>query len=209
MADAKTKYWVGVLYPENMIEGWEIKIGDLLELPYAYCLHSSDTDVQSEHRKDHIHLMVAWPNTTTYKHALSVFARLNAPGKKACNAIKQVINVRHMYNYLIHDTDACRASGKHLYLPEERITGNNFDIGSFEQLSIEEKREIYVELVDKIIEQGIYNFIDLHNYIKSCGDRQLQYYEIVTSYGGAIRLALDGMYQKIMIGKECSREGKG
>ena len=37
---------------------------------------------QSEHRKDHVHLIVAFPNTTTYKHALNVMDLLSAEGKK-------------------------------------------------------------------------------------------------------------------------------
>ena len=40
---------------------------------------------------------------------------------------------------LIHDTDTCRKQGKELYPPENRITGNNFDIGAYEQVGIAEK----------------------------------------------------------------------
>lgn len=40
----KARYWVGVLYPENMIMDWEVSIGDILQLPFAYCLHNADQD---------------------------------------------------------------------------------------------------------------------------------------------------------------------
>lgn len=69
----KARFWTGVLYPENMREDWEITIGDVVQYPYAYCKHTRDKDSKSEHRKDHVHLLLAFPNTTTYQHALSVF----------------------------------------------------------------------------------------------------------------------------------------
>ena len=49
----KARYWWAVLYPENMVEGWEDKIDDLLQVPFGYCVQSADTDSKSEHRKDH------------------------------------------------------------------------------------------------------------------------------------------------------------
>ena len=55
-----------------------------------------------------------------------------------------------MYNYLIHDTEDSRKKHKHQYDKSERITGNNFDIGSYEQLSVDEKNSILVEL-EKLI----------------------------------------------------------
>ena len=134
----KARFWCGVLYPENMVDNWEEEIGDILQLPYAYCLHNQDNDLKSEHRKDHVHVIVAFPNTTTYKHAMTVFGQLSATGKTALNTIQAVINIRNMYDYLIHDTETCKKKGKELYDKSLRITGNNFDIGSYEQLGVAE-----------------------------------------------------------------------
>ena len=47
----KARFWVGVLYPENMREDWQENIGDIVQLPYAYCCHTQDKDSKSEHRK--------------------------------------------------------------------------------------------------------------------------------------------------------------
>ena len=139
MAIEKTKYWCAVLYPENMREGWETDIGDIVQIPFAYCIHDEDLDSNDEERKKHVHLILVFTNTTTKNHAYSVFSELFAPGRVACNTIKAIINIRNMYDYLIHDTDTCRKKGKKLYSSDCRITGNNFDIGAFEQLSITEK----------------------------------------------------------------------
>ena len=47
MGISKAKFWAGVVYPENMVEGWQEKIGDILQLPYCYILHDKDKDTKS------------------------------------------------------------------------------------------------------------------------------------------------------------------
>ena len=128
-------------------------IDDLLQLPYAYCEHTADKDSRSEH-KDHVHIIVAKSNTTSYKHIMEVFNLLSAPGKKALNTCEACVNIRHCYDYLIHDTDSCRKQGKEQYDPSCRITGNNFDIGAYEQISSAQKQEMLKELVGYIIANG-------------------------------------------------------
>ena len=66
---------------------------------------------------------------------------LSAEGKKAINKCEAVVGIRNVYDYLIHDTEDCRKKGKEQYDPSERITGNNFDIGAYEQLGTAEKNE--------------------------------------------------------------------
>ena len=111
----KAKYWNGVLYPENMIDDWEEVISDKLQVPYAYCIHDKDVNKDGSSRKVHIHIMIVFPNTTTYNHAFEVLNGLSKEGVKALNKIERAINVRYSYNYLIHDTDTCRKQKKYLY----------------------------------------------------------------------------------------------
>ena len=127
---SKAKYWLAVLYPENMRPDWKNEIGDLLGYPYAYCIHDKDKTKDGEARKTHVHMILALSNTTTENHAMNIFSKLNADGKRALNAIKPAVNIAHAYAYLIHDTETSRKVGKHLYAKSERITGNNFDIVS-------------------------------------------------------------------------------
>ena len=87
----KAKYWWCVLYPENMIPNWEQEIGKILQVPYAYCIHDIDKDKNSEHRTYHVHLIIAFTNTTTYNHAYKIFEKLNAEGKRAFNKIEACI----------------------------------------------------------------------------------------------------------------------
>lgn len=193
----KARYWWAVLYPENMVEGWESKIADLLQVPFAYCVHSADTDSKSEHRKDHIHLILVFPNTTTYKHALNIFKLL---GDKSVNTCKACINIRHCYDYLIHDTDSCRKAEKHLYDASERICGNSFDIGAYEQISTEEKQAMLQDLIAFILDRRIMNMADFM--LMASTEFGQEYFSIIVGYNSILDRMCRGNYHKYVKIKE-------
>lgn len=190
----KAKYWAVVMYPENMRSDWQDCIDEVLQQPFAYCIHDKDFDEKLEDRKTHVHIMVAFPNTTTYKHAMQVFSGLNDFGKSAFNTCEVVNNVRFYYDYLIHDTDNSRKKGKYQYSKEERITGNNFDIGSFEQISLAEKKRMRMELAQVIIKQNFTNYMDFYAYVLSELDDE--YEDICVGYSGHFARLTKGNYQK-------------
>lgn len=193
---SNARFWTAVLYPENMLEDWETDIGDIVQLPYAYCKHDIDTDAQSEHRKDHVHIILAFPNTTTFNHAKSVFDLLSAPGKVALNTIQRCINIRSAYNYLIHDTETCRKKCKHLYDASCRITGNNFDIGAYEQLDLNVKNEMLKEMCDMIIKEGFVNFGDFYMYVVT-NFEDFNYFDILKTYSGLLERLTKSNWQKM------------
>lgn len=195
----KNKYWTAVLYPENMIPSWKDDIGNLLQLPYAYCVHNADLTESEEQRKEHVHLIIVFPNTTTYKHAFSVFDKLSAPGSRALNTCEPVINIRFLYEYLIHNTEECRKKGKHQYSTSDRITGNNFDIGAFEQVSAAEKNDMCKELCNAIVKEGFSNFIDFYAFAISNFDSQ--YFEVIKTYSGLFDRLCKGNYHKSRVKK--------
>lgn len=191
----KNRYWCGVLYPENMLDGWQDLIGDLLQLPYCYCVHDADHDSKSDHRKTHVHLIIVFNNTTTYNHAVRVFSELNAPGRIAVNTVKGIINIRSMYDYLIHDTETCRKLCKELYDKSCRISGNNFDIGSYEQVSLAEKNEICKELCSLIIEEFFTNFSDFYCYVLQHYEDST-YFDVIKGHSGLFERLTKGNYLK-------------
>ena len=156
----KARYWTAVMYPESMVENWEEEIGDILQVPYAYCVHDKCVDQQGDPRKVHVHIMIAYANTTTYKAVMSVFEKLGT-----VNKVERVHNVRHMYNYLIHDTETCKKKGKYLYSQKERITGNNFDIGAYEQIGVVDKENIILEIRKLIKSFDFQDFSELDDYM--------------------------------------------
>lgn len=192
----KAKYWCGVCYPENMVNDWKSDIGDIVQVPYAYCIHDADVTSSGEDRKVHIHLILVFPNTTTYNHALYVFNMLSLENKICCPTCKKIINIRHMYNYLIHDTDDCKKKKKKLYQSSDRVCGNNFDIGCYEQISIEEKEEILNELEDIIYKEGFINYLQFHRFVADNYDKE--YRKIIRTHSGHYDRLIKGMYHEVM-----------
>lgn len=180
------------MYPENMILEWQTDIGDLLQVPYAYCIHDKDLTSNADQRKEHVHIIIAFNNTTTYKHAMSVFKLLELPGKSALNTCEPVISIRHAYDYLIHDTEESRKKGKFKYSPSDRVCGNNFDIGAFEQLSAAQKDDMAREMCDAIIREGITNFADFYMYTVTNFDSS--YFEVLKTHSGLFDRLIKGVF---------------
>lgn len=202
MSGVKSKYWWAICYPENMKDNWESDISDLLQVPYAYCVHDKDLDNDGDDRKTHLHLIIVFPNTTTQKHALSVFKELE---KDDCSmipndVIKRVINIRRAYNYLIHDTDECREKNKYQYSPKERISGNMFDIGAYEQIGLEEKMQIRRELSKFLIQKQFTDYTTFYQFVIANYDTE--YENIVVSYQGHFDKLCKGCFHRVQKQRE-------
>ena len=126
---------------------------------------------------------------------MGVFSLLSAEGKKALNKCEAVIGIRNVYDYLIHDTEACKKQGKELYDPSERITGNNFDIGAYEQLGTAEKNEMFIQMSQAIREQGFTNYMDFYEYVVDTYE-DMNYIEVMRAYSGHFERLTRGNYQR-------------
>lgn len=196
----KARYWWAVLYPENMIEDWENLIAEKLQLPFAYCIHDDDLekefgDQTQQKRKTHVHIIIAFANTTTYKHVTSIFSLLNAPDKRAFNKVEAVRGIRHCYEYLIHNTETAKKDNKKQYSPNDRVIGNNFDIGAYEQISTSDKLRMSKEICNYIVEHDIYNFADLYMAVISNFDDA--YFEILQTHSGFYERLIKGNYHRL------------
>ena len=82
MADRITaKYWVGVCYPENMLDNWQDVIAEKLEVAFCYCVHDKDhlseynkkrmkehIFLEEEERKTHVHTYISFLRSITQPH---------------------------------------------------------------------------------------------------------------------------------------------
>jgi hypothetical protein len=197
-ASSKARYWIAVGYPENMKPNWQETIDEDYQLPYAYCVHDKDkleaTAESEEDRKVHVHFILAFPNTTTGRHALNVFRKLNVPGKNAFPACFPIINIRNKYDYLIHRTQKAQKDGKYQYGVEERICGNNFDIGAYVQISTADKTRMRKELSKLVAEKAFCTYLDFYFYVVDNMDDE--YENVVTSYSGHFRELTRSMFLK-------------
>lgn len=192
----KSRFWACLGYPENMIDDWMESVSDLISIPYAYTVHDKDLQKDGDDRKIHVHFILAFTNTTTKKHAQEVIELLSQPGKKAFMPVQAVINVRKSYDYLIHDTDECRKKGKYQYPKEDRVTGNGFDIGVYEQVSVERDFEMYRELVKYIKDNGIWTLIQLDDCIVNEFDSA--YLVVLKKHTFHLKAYLDDNYHRLL-----------
>lgn len=193
----KSRNWTAILYLDRMVEDWQTQISRLLQLPFVYCIHDKDHDKSGNPRKPHVHIIISFPNTTTYKHALNTFLALAAPCKNSPipnNIIESVKNIRFMYEYLIHNTEECKKAHKHLYDPSERVSGNDFDIGFLEQLSLTDKESFISDLTVLVLVNGLVNFSDLVRYVLNNYDSK--YFTVLRSNSAYFDRLLKGNYLK-------------
>lgn len=200
MADyiSKARYWMAILYPENMVDNWQDSISSLLQVPYCYIIHDKDLCRDGEQRKVHVHIMIALANTTTYGAALSIFKTLQAPDRPSPipnDEIRQVRFVRNVYDYFIHNTEESRKLNKHLYQASDRHCGNGFDIGSYEQLGQAEKDQMLLSITDFIFDHNIENFADLVYHVRNSFDDE--YFSIVKSNANYFQALTRGVFHQM------------
>lgn len=196
-AISKAKYWSAICYPENMIFDWKDRISGILQLPFCYCVHDKDLlHDGDETRKIHVHIMLMFNNTTTIKHALNIFNLLSCDGCKCCSTCEAIIYPMKIYHYLIHDTEEARKDGKYQYDPADRIEGNNFDIGNFEQLSTSERKSMRKELSEIIYNETFTNYFDFYMYVISNLDSS--YEDVVVCNSGHFERLIKGQYLKLL-----------
>lgn len=188
------KYWDALCWLENMREDWESECEDLLQIPFAYCIHNQDLDKKGEDRKPHVHFVLAFKNTTTYNHCLETMQRLSAEGKSCINTVQKSINVRKSYDYLIHDTESAKKKGKHLYPESDRKLCNNFDIGVYEQIDLLDEQMMIKELADYAIQFNFTNFTDFYMYVTSTFE--MTYFRIMKNHRAFFEAITRGNYLK-------------
>lgn len=214
MAESKYSQWLFVAYPENMVDDWQVRIGEILAgYPYAYCIHDKDMlgtykQVEGEEyqRKAHVHGIVVFNNQRAFKNVVELFQGLSKPGKSCLRKGKEAEpckNIRHSYEYLIHNTETAKRQGKYQYNASERVIGNNFDIGAYEAISLADKNKMAKELADVIVSEGFSNFADFYMYVISNYD--LEYFDIIKSYSGLYERLTKGNYQKGLADAEVNR----
>ena len=123
------------------------------------------------------------------------------------NKCEAVVGIRNVYDYLIHDTEDCRKKGKEQYDPSERITGNNFDIGAYEQLGTAEKNEMFLEMGEAIREHGFTNYMDFYEYVVDTYD-DMNYIEVMRAYSSHFERLTRGNHHKWEQGRLSVSKGR-
>lgn len=145
-----------IVYPESAPADW---IEILKNQGYCFCvspLHNADTTGQGEHKKDHYHLLIVWPNAPTkWQTAATVCDITKGP---ICIPI---VSLRLKYDYLTHKNDPNKAQ----YDPKDIQCINGFAISNFESLTNDETQKIMNDLSKMCYEQHITEYSDLIFYL--------------------------------------------
>ena len=182
----KARNWWAVLYPENMIDGWQDKIYRILQVPFEYIIHDRDEVEEEEDvlkpRKIHVHLVLHFSNSTTYRHVCQLINLLSLEGHKCFNKIEAVVYLKYAHGYLTHRTPECIKKGKTLYDYDDIITGNNWDLAAFIDLDETDKLTLYRSLRDSAFKWDIRSCLMLERYVEDgliCKDLDISKNEII------------------------------
>ena len=138
---------------------------------------------QSEHRKDHVHLIVAFPNTTTYKHALNVMDLLSAEGKKAINKLmkRSLVSVMSMTTSFTIPRIAERKAKSSTTRPSvsRATTSTLVRMSSLAQ----PRRTKCSWRWDKLSKHGFTNYMDFYEFVVDTYE-DMNYIEVMRCYSG-------------------------
>ena len=77
--NVKKKYWAFVLYLESAPSNWK-EILQLRGIPVCISpYHDKDVNPDGTPKKPHYHIILCFPNTTTYNNVKSITDSLNQP----------------------------------------------------------------------------------------------------------------------------------
>ena len=153
-----------------------------------------------------MHLIVAFPNTTTYKHALNVMDLLSAEGKKAINKCEAVVGIRNVYDYLIHDTEDCRKKGKEQYDPSSVSRATTSTLVRMSSLARLRRTKCSWRWA-KLSEHGFTNYMDFYEYVVDTYD-DMNYIEVMRAYSFHFERLTRGNHHKWEQGRLSVSKGR-
>lgn len=153
--NVKKKYWAFVLYLESAPSNWK-EILQLRGIPVCISpYHDKDVNPDGTPKKPHYHIILCFPNTTTYNNVKSITDSLNQPIPISLDA------VNGYYRYLTHKDNP----EKYQYSPEDIETLNGFSIDDFVELTYTQVKTICIYLQQLIIDNDILEYSDLLDYL--------------------------------------------
>lgn len=96
MADARSRNWLFVFYPESAPEDWQDLIAEWGVTCYVSPLHDADVKKDGTYKKPHYHGILCFDGNKSYGQALSLVAGLGCSTCKVCNSITNAMR------YLCH-----------------------------------------------------------------------------------------------------------
>lgn len=210
----KSRYFVFLIYhdsfPRDGLQQLEA-LGQPIAISPA---HNKDIDTKQGnngydengnpiYKKAHRHCIYVANNNVTAGSVRKKIVR--ALGAGAVNMVKICDSVENYFKYFTHESSDAIAKGKHVYDAKDIILLNNFDISRYTDLSKEAKEDWRDSLCELIMVEKLANVIQLSRFITEhpeCGFSVRKMHEVIASYGGLIRMYMDGVYQERTAGRD-------
>ena len=201
----KARYFDFILYldssPDNRIELLE-QIGVPIAVSPLHDLDKSDVEGQ-EFKKPHYHVIYVAKNPVTIQSVRNKINRVL--GEKAVTYLEIILNMADMFAYLTHESKEAVKKKKHLYDKKDLVLLNNFDIDRYVTLAVEEKDDIFNELIEIIFMNGLANINELRRFVVQKGSEYgitlKNMDKVLRDHTGLIRLYFDAAYQERRNGK--------
>ena len=127
--EEKGRYWQAVLQIEILPENWEESLSGIIKQPFVYCIHTQELDKDSDCAKPHVHIIIAYKNTTTFNNIFNIIKRIG--GEEAIVCLRKTYSIKFAYDSLIHNNDQSREQKRYQYSTNKRICKNSFDIENY------------------------------------------------------------------------------
>lgn len=178
--DRKARHWAIIIYPESAPSDWEEKLQQTGCVCAISPLHDSDVNESTgEVKKEHWHIVISYPNTTTFNNVKALCDDLNAPIPQVLNSVKGAIR------YFTHQDNP----EKFQYDAKDVKTINGFDLEEYTKPTANEIYEIKHQIIEYIKENKVVHYIDLvsdmfeinYDWFKVCIDNTLLFNGLCTS----------------------------
>lgn len=148
--DDRVRNWTFMLYPESAPENWREILDDMHVEWCESPPHDKDLDDDGETKKAHIHVVMKFPNKTSYDTVKGITDLLHQP------IPKRVRSLRTMCRYLIHLDDPA----KYQYNQSDIKCHCGMDISEFFDIPKKERYECIHEMIEFIKDNCVTEFID-------------------------------------------------
>lgn len=175
----KKRFHTFIAYPDSLPSDWKEML-EAIRLPMVVSpLHDKDEveekkltpqqkalvqSGQKVYKKPHYHVIYVAKNPVTTDAVRKRIQR--SLGVNAVSHVEFVNNIVGLYDYLTHESEEAKKAKKHVYDASELQFIGGFKIEDYITVSLEEKKNLVIELVDIIRSEKFIDVGELYDYLE-------------------------------------------
>ena len=148
MADARSRSWTFIVYPESVPEGWRSKLTALHVPLIVSPLHDQDRKNDGSLKKPHFHCLLLFPSKKSYTQVKEVTDDLNSP------IPQKVASVPGLVRYFAHLDDPQKVQ----YDPQKIESFCGADASAYLSMTTKDRHKTLKELTNYILSEKLTSF---------------------------------------------------